>query len=199
MDNMIKLLSSDSFAEKLLLNGDPLPSTETQWFDEKEKTKDGITKNEALANAIAATEEPLAKVTEAEAAYNTALAKKSEALNTYNKAEETLNIEWSKARANSGVLFSSATYSEKAYEEVLPKLAGYEDLSKLTGARSAFISAQSDVLSQNSITLEYESAWLRAKEAAFEGENSPVEKALIIWRESDLYAAQLNFFKNSIS
>lgn len=199
MDNMIKLLSSDSFAEKLLLNGDPLPSTETQWFDEKEKTKDGISKNEALANAIAATAEPLAKVTEAETAYNTALAKKSEALNTYNKAEETLNIEWSKARANSGVLFSSATYSEKAYEEVLPKLADYEDLSKLTEARSAFISAQSAVLSQNSITLEYESAWLRAKEAAFEGENSPVEKALNIWRESDLYAAQLNFFKNSIS
>ena len=200
MDNMIKLLSSDSFAEKLLLNGDPLPSTKTQWFDEKEKTKDGITKNEALANAIAATAEPLAKVAEAEAAYNAALEAKSDVLATYNQKKQDLNEAWSLARSQGDIHSTSTTFSEKAYDDVLENLEEGKTLPDyLLTAYYEFTGAQHALETQNTVALEAESIWLIAKEAAFEGENSPVEKALNIWRESDLYAAQLNFFKNSIS
>ena len=54
MDNMIKLLSSDSFAEKLLLNGETLPSLDTVWFDEDEVDENGVSKNDLLQQAFTA-------------------------------------------------------------------------------------------------------------------------------------------------
>ena len=193
MDNMIKLLGSDSFAEKLLLNGNALPDTSTQWFDEEAETKDGVLKNVALQQAIDAAQPFIDEVDNAERNYNDALEHKAAAVKAYTVAENNLNALW-KTLYRTGEIISNSTYfTEKAYGELASRP------TELEQAYLAFGAAQDEVSKKTTDTLNAEEAWKTMKNKAFQGDDSPVEKALNIWRTSSLYKSQLNFYKKSIS
>jgi hypothetical protein len=52
MDNMVKLLSSDFFTEKLLLNDEDLPSLDIKWFNDEEVDENGVLKNDILSQTV---------------------------------------------------------------------------------------------------------------------------------------------------
>ena len=192
MDNMVKLLRSDSFAEKLLLNGNYLPSLNTQWFEEEEMTKEGISKNQALTEAILYAQPYLEDVAKAEDNYNRALTAKADAVKTYTLAETALSNLWKQLYRDGEIQTNSTYFSEKAYLDLTYRP------QQLVDAYDLFCSTQDEVTSKNTAALNAEEAWKTEKNEAFKGEDSPVETALNIWRESDLYDTQLSFFKNSV-
>lgn len=191
MDNMIKLLSSDSFAERLLLNGEDLPDTTEKWFLDTEVDKNGVSKNEALQQAIDEAKPYLDKVALAEENYNTALSIKAEAVKEYSVAQSALSSEWKKLFQEG--LVDRASFNENDYFdlEVRPE--------PLKNAYDAYVDAQNDVTLKTTNAINAEEAWKTAKRAASVGDDSPVEKALNIWRQSSTYASQLAFYEDSIS
>ena len=187
MDNMVKLLSSDSFAEKLLLNGEALPSTETQWFGDNEVDENNKQKNILLSEAIATAKPYLDAVAEAENNYNLTLSSKATAVKEYSAAETALNAEWR-------LLFQQGLVKKASFNE-----EEYFDLSNppasLLTAYGAFVDAQNTVTRKTMDANDAEEAWKTAQKAA----SQPVETALNIWRQSSKYVSSLGFYKSAVS
>ena len=190
MDNMIKLLGSDSFAEKLLLNGEALPDAEnTQWFGEEDLNADNALKNQALKAAVDAAQAPLQAVADAEKAYNDSLTGKAAAVKAFNEAETALNTEWRTTLFQKG-LVQKATFNEKEYFDLETTRP-----DSLVTAYAEFVATQNVVSQQTQNSLNAEESWAIAKNSA----KPYIEEALNIWRTSSLYAEQLSFYKESIS
>ena len=192
MDNMIKLLSSDSFAEKLLLNGETLPALDTTWFDEDEVDKNGVSKNDLLQQAFANAQAPLQAVKDAEAAYNLSLKTKADAVSTYSKVETELNNLWKSLYRNGTIVSNSSYFTENAYLTLTSRP------QELETAYSKYLTAYDDVAEKTKDTLNREEALKVVKTEAF-AYDGPIETALNIWRESSLYVDMLTFYKNSVS
>ena len=191
MDNMVKLLSSDSFAEQLLLNGESLPDMKTQWFAAEDAYENGTLKNDALKAAIEKAQGPLENMKNAETTYNAALVKKAEAVKFRNEAERALNEEWIKLyRANS---LPTASFSRDVYfDEKNPVKGKYDSLD---AAYDNFLQKENYVTEMTAKAIEAEDALSISKKET----KVPVEEALDIWRESALYAALLKYYKNAVS
>ena len=124
--------------------------------------------------------------------YNKALTTKAEAVKAYSKTESDLNSKWQALFLANAV--SSASFDR---EEYFTKIENkYPEIDE---AYRRFNDAQASVADKTKIALDAEEAWKTAKKEATDGANSPVETALNIWRESDLYAEQLGFFKDSVT
>ena len=189
MDNMVKLLGSDSFAEKLILNGEELPaknilasSTETIIVDGEEKSL-----NDVLNAAIDAAIPFIETVAQHEANYNNALSAKAKAVSEYNKADTTLDNEW-RLLFQQG-LVKKASFNEEEYFSLL------STPEPLVAAYNKFVSAQNEVTRKNLDVANAEEAWRTAKKEA----QDPVDTALNYWRTSAKYASELNFYKNAVS
>ena len=197
MDNMVKLLSSDSFAEKLLLNGSYLPelqaNEETKWFADDEYDENGILLNDALAQAIAEAQPYISDVEDAQEAYNKALSDKVAVVKTYNKAETDLNSLWRTLFQKGEIITNSVTFTELKYKELANPPAVLQD------AYAAYAEAQNNVTQKTTDVLNAETVWVTMKNLAFQGEDSPVETALNIWRQSSVYEELLSFYKESIT
>lgn len=193
MDNMIKLLSSDSFAEKLLLNGETLPSLDTVWFDEDEVDENGVSKNDLLQQAFTAAQAPLQAVKDAEAAYNLSLKSKAEAVSAYSKVENELNDLWKSLRINGKISSNSSYFTENAYIA----LTGTRP-PELEAAYDKYLIVSGDLDEKTTDVLNREEALKVVKTEAF-AYDGPVETALNVWRESSLYVDMLTFYKNSVS
>ena len=195
MDNIVKLLSSDSFAEKLLLNGSYTPDVEnTQWFAEEEVDENDVSKNLLLKQAVEAAQAPIQEAKEAEDAYNAALLAKAEVVKIYSNTERDLLDTWRSVypelvSSNGSV---STTFTEKAYAELITKPA------KLEAAYEVYSEAYNTVVQKTKDVTNAEETWKTMKNAAF-GLDGPVEKALNLWRESSVYASRLGFYKESVS
>lgn len=198
MDNMIKLLSSDSFAEQLLLNGASLPVKQDEthvWFSESYTEEvDGEERflGDLLNEAIDAAQVPLQALSEAKANLDNALAARDTAMEDYSDAEEQLNIIWREQLYNKG-LVSKPTFNEAEYFDKLDKNSEVTHL--VTEQYNEYIRCQSAVTKRTMEVNNFESIWKSKRKAA----NESVEIALEYWRQSPVYVAQLNFFKNSIS
>ena len=193
MDNMVKLLSSDIFAEQLLLNGNVLPEKD-YWIGENETILiDGEEKNlnTLLNDAIDAAQDPLKEVADAHTDYETALANKAAAVKAYSAAERELNKVWSIEIFQKG-LANKASFNEEEYFDLLGKGSIPEDLKT---AYSAFTSAKNVVTDQTTNANNTEEVWKNAQKHA----NTYVETALEYWRASAKYASVLSFYKSAIS
>lgn len=189
MDNMVKLLGSDSFAEKLVLNGEALPekdkwvaSTETIVINGVEQSL-----NDTLNQAIDAATPFVEKVAECEANYNDALSAKAAAVTEYNKAETALDNEW-RLLFQQG-LVKKATFNEEEYFSLssVPEA--------LADAYGKFVAAENDVTRKTTDVINTEEAWKTAKKEA----QGPVDTALNYWRLSAKYSSELSFYKNAVS
>ena len=198
MDNMIKLLSSDSFAEQLLLNGASLPAkhdADHAWFSDVHTVKvDGEERflGDLLNEAIDAAQEPLAALAEAKKNLDEALAAKDAAMDDYNDAEEQLNIIWREQLYNKG-LVSKSTFNEAEYFDKVDKNS--TAAQAVTVQYDEYIRCQSAVTKRMMEVNNFEDTWKSRRKVA----NEAVEFALEYWRQSPVYVSQLNFFKNSIS
>lgn len=188
MDNMIKLLSSDSFAEKLLLNGSPLPNAEG-WFGEKELDAEGSTKtkNEAFKELIDNAQIEVDKVSEANVLYENALKAKAEVVKAYSAANDDLNAEWKKLFQQG--LVKKSSFNEEEYFKLTSRPASLET------AYSAFVDAQNTVSEKTSLAKDAEEVWKLAQKDA----NAAIDPVLEYWRTSSKYTSKLVFFKNAIS
>ena len=189
MDNIVKLLSSDSFAEKLLLNGDELPQKNV-WVSSTEMIIVGDTKqslNTVLNSAIDAAAPFVEKVAQSRSSYDSALSAKATAVNEYDKAETSLENEWTKL-FQKGVV-KKASFNEEEYF----KLDG--TYPTLITAYEKFITAQNEVMEKTLLVSNAEEAWRTAKKEA----QGPIDTALDYWRSSKKYATELSFYKEAVS
>ena len=187
MDNMVKLLSSDSFAEQLLLNGEKLPDMSEPWFGAEERAENGYFKNNILKRAVEAAQPYLDSVAEAEEAYNQALKEKVAAGKAKTQAETELNKQWRELYNQN--LVESLSFDKDEYNDLVEKPQALKD------AYSAFLLARTSVDDKTAAAQTAEDAWTLAQADA----SAPVEEALTIWRESYRYVSSLQFYKDAVS
>ena len=192
MDNMIRLLSSESFAEQLILNGNVLPA-KRDYFSSDEKN--------AEFDKLYETAKPLlADVANKEKDYNDALEAKAQAVSDSNEKLRVLNAEWTPLYLSGLVKSSSFRLDEYlSYEK-----DGHTIPDALEQAYLAYNVAQTNVAREQTNVSNAEQAWKLAKAKAYkpqtEGESlGAVEKVLELWRTSSYYASQLSRYKSCVS
>ena len=189
MDNIVKLLSSDSFAEQLILNGNALPEKDVWVSAEETVFVDGEAQSlNALLNAAIDAALPfVARVEECENNYNNALSAKATAVTEYNKAETALDGEW-RLLFQQG-LVKKATFNEEEYFSlsIVPET--------LAAAYGRFVAAENDVTRKTLDVSNTEEAWRTAKKEAA----APIDTALDYWRLSAKYTSELTFYKGAVS
>ncbi|MBQ3018976.1 MAG: hypothetical protein IJD77_00100 [Clostridia bacterium] len=205
MDNMIRLLSSESFAEQLILNGKILPGKTYTVTDSTgvEKEFPWFSNNETNARFCAlyeAAEPLLAEVARAEKDYNSALEIKAKAVRNANEKLRTLNQEW--VPLYNGGQVKSSTFKLEEYLTYKDKHGSVP--TNLEAAYDAYTIAQNDVSIEQTNVENAELAWKVAKKAAYEPQSEneklgAVEKVLEFWRTSSAYASQLSRYKSCVS
>lgn len=173
MDNMVKLLASESFTEKLLLNDEPLPIAEDWVKTEDEKKLD-------LATKVAQAKEKL----------NFANGKRALAEKEASEAAvclETLCEEWDKA--DLGSKYNNYSYSDLYYGRILttdPDL-----LAKYPNLEAAYVSyntARNEAVAAENVAV-------KAEEEA----EALVDTALVAWRKTAEYKKQLKAYGGAVS
>lgn len=192
MDNMIRLLSSESFAEQLILNGSILPEKANYFSDEE--------KNEEFRALYLAAEPLLEAVADAEEKYNVALEEKAKAVSNATEKLRALNQEWTPLY-NSGQVKSS-TFKLEEYLTYKEKYGSVP--ADLEAAYDAYTIAQDYVTDAQTSAENAELLWKTAKKAAYEPQSEnetlgAVEKVLELWRTSSAYASQLSRYKSCVS
>ena len=189
MDNIVKLLGSDSFAEKLILNGGELPEKDILIASNETIVIGGEKKslNEVLNQAIDAATPYVLAIEECEENYNNALSAKAKAITSYNKADTELDNEW-RLLFQQGFVKKATFNEEEFFSLVTPPEA-------LATAYNKFVAAQNEVTKKTLDADNAEEAWKTAKKEAQE----PVEAALEYWRMSSNYSSSLKFYKEAVS
>lgn len=192
MDNMIRLLSSESFAEQLILNGNILPEKGNYFSDEE--------KNAEFRALYEAAEPLLKEVADAEADYNAALELKAKAVRNASEKLRTLNQEW--APLYNGGQVKSSSFNREEYLTYKEKHGSVP--AALEAAYDAYAVAQNEVATEQTNVDNTEQAWKMAKKAAYEPQSDneklgAVEKVLELWRTSSAYASQLSRYKSCVS
>ena len=169
MDNMVKLLTSESFSEQLMLSQ-----------NEHDLPDKGI--NKELDEAIEKAVDPVKKLEENKAAY-----KEKESVEIESLAK--LRWEWNEAVGNSPD-FKEYSYSESNYAKLeKAELAGDFTIPKgLSDAYTAYQISKTD-------TLTAKNNFKVAKDLA----SGPVEDALLLWRETSEYQTELSRVRKAIS
>ena len=191
MDNMIRLLSSESFAEQLVLNGNPLPE-KGKYFESEEK-------NAEFKRLYEEAEPLLAAVSVAQKDYNDALTAKAIAVSNSSDKLRELNTQWTPLYLSGQVKSSSFRLDEYLMYE---KEHSVPDA--LEQAYLAYNVAQNDVAIEQAKVGDTEQAWKLAKKLAYEPQNEgetlgAVEKVLELWRTSNYYASQLSLYRSCVS
>lgn len=173
MDNMVKLLASESFTEMLLLNGEPLPIAEDWVKTEDEKKLD-------LATKVAQAKEKL----------NFANGKRALAEKEASEAAvclETLCEEWDKA--DLGSKYNNYSYSDLYYERILNTdpdlLTKHPDLE---AAYHSYNTARNEAVAAENVAV-------KAEEEA----EALVDTALVAWRKTAEYKKQLKAYGGAVS
>ena len=176
MDNMIKLLSSEIFSEKLILNGADLPAKDT-WggSDEENATLNGLI--DAATPAVEA-------YNEAQTALQTANKAKTDAELAFNKAYAELKEEWQS-------IFGT-TFSQEKYEAIDKENTEYADLVELYDTCDALDSVVKSA-EKTANTCKQDVA---TKKIAYENTVNPVLSA---WRKTESYKASLQQYREAVS
>ncbi len=178
MDNMTKLLNSESFAEKMLLNGNDLPAKD-EWTTAEEQEE---LKLNAKIDAAAADLAVLKTKKDATSEANLA---KSEASLDYSEKNLALNQAW---REKTG----ETAFDNKRYVEEFQGKSGNEALDQAYNDREA----ASDVLTNCNAALKLKQEEQLAAQAVAD---ETTETALSAWRTTEAYQEALALYSEAIS
>ena len=194
MDNMVKLLSSESFTEKLILNGKTLPEKDV-WVNKDSKDEVALQLDEKID--LAAAEIENAKLTTA--AVDVAKIAYNDAVLNYNEGLKKLNDEWKKLPLAWDL---SATFNEREYLHIV---------STKQETEYAAVKAEYEKVYQplDTTQVSLEAAVESTKEAlqlasaeekkAFDAAEAQVEIALNAWRETAKYQDQLSKYSSAVT
>lgn len=182
MDNMVKLLSSESFAEKLMLNGATLPDTKDNWVNKDNKAEVSLD----LEAKVAEAEQYIAEAEAAKAALKTASDEVDVAL-------EALQTAWEKAVCDLAV-YKDVSYSDAAYEKLLPTIKAAN-----TGANAQYVLALESAYETYSNEVEDEKATKENEKAAKDKAEAYTEIALEAWRTTKKYATELAKYSSAVT
>lgn len=188
MDNMIKLLGSESFTERMILTGEALPEKD-KWVNEENEQEKALNLNEKIDTASA----KLAVVSEKQATLSTLLNNKNEQLVELSATNERLNEAWKNLYYDNKV--SSSTFNEVEYLKVIRLIENdpsYDTLHSVYAVREAK-QAAIDELSPSILLAQTEK-----NDAQAEAETT-VEIALEAWRQTAKYKATLSQYKNAFT
>lgn len=189
MDNMIKLLSSEIFAEKLILNGNPLPEKDV-WVNTESES-------EVALNLNAKIDAAQVKVDEYNAEYEALLVlmnEKNALVPSYNAAYDALKAEWTKLYLEGKTI--SSTFSEVEYFR-----NNYDEKSEYTTLKSLFdtwdnINTQGEAKANEIKSKQETLAELRSKKG---GRDELLNVALSAWRQTEAYRTALYKYRKSVS
>ncbi len=184
MDNMVKLLSSESFAEELILNGSKLPEKGV-WVNEENENEVKLALDTKIDNAIAvmATEaEKQAEVATQKTAYDASVS-------AYDAVMKVLNEKWKVIHSSAGlqsVVFNELEYLSKVKDN------GYTEVEE---AYQAMKDAVSDVEAKKTAL---DNATKIAGESA-ENSEEAITAALEAWRQTAKYKTRLRKYTSAVT
>ena len=187
MDNMVKLLSSESFTEQLILNGNIVPAPSTEEKPWKINVKNAQTEEEYIEQNILFNNKLNDSIAEANRLLADANVARENSINAKKDMDKALTVVQDAWRAEvpliSGVSSSYWTYSDLAFNYLQPMLT-----PELTTLCKEYQS-----LKQTAENLQ-----ALADEAVKTAETQ-TESTLELWRQTNQYKSQLNKFSGQIS
>ena len=186
MDNMIKLLSSEIFAEKLILNGEHLPEKD-KWVDTSSETEVALDLN----TKIDAAQVEVDKYDTAYAELQVLIQDKNDDNLAYNTAYEAMKEAW-QTLYNQNIVdspsFNQREYNNKsnanpdAFVDFSNKLVAYQDADKaLTISTEAVKEAQASLVTKR------------------DNRDKVLNIALSAWRKTEAYRGALYQYREAVS
>ncbi len=186
MDNMVKLLESESFAEQMLLNGNVLPND--TWATAEEEEEYGIKEKIKVAT------DDLNALNEAKKETASKLADKNEQTILLSEANVTLNDEWKKLYYASVAEIEDSTFNEAVY---LKNFHNNTD-PKFSALRNAYNHRDSVLETLDGINAALKLVENKQAEAMDKAEIT-TEAVLIEWRKTAKYKNELSRFSSALS
>lgn len=213
MDNMIKLLESESFTEQLLLDGKALPTLTIEGVAENEEavvTPFGsvLAKGQSwswispekpeyaqLAVALDAANDARNKANASENVdpYNAALVEKNEQTKAYNNLSNELDKEWLSLSLTMSDVITDSSFNEENYKEIVANttLVNSGKVDRLIALYNKKAETKSRIdLAQVTIN-NYENGILKAA-------NDAEKAALDLWRATPGYKSALNSYASTV-
>ena len=186
MDNIVKLLNSEIFAERLILNGETLPEKDV-WVNVNNEDEVALQLNDKIDAAHAAQTVADDKQAAADAAHAPVVTLAADFTDKTNK----LNIEWKAYRAEHNTALSSS-FNEDEYQL---KVQGKEEAAALDEAYAAWVEAKTSLTTEQAKANE---AQKLADEAQAEAD-AKVGVALDAWRQTAKYKNTHSSYKDAVS
>lgn len=180
MDNIVKLLNSDIFAEQLILDGETLPKKDV-WVDPESQTEVALKLNDKIDAANAAN--AIANDKQAEADVHHSIVNNLSA--EYSQKMAELNLQWSKANLTT----QSKVFNESEYLNIQGQ---YPDLD---AAYNTWIATRTTLTAAQKTANEAQTLANQAKTET----NALTQIALDAWRETQKYKTMHALYKNSVS
>ena len=213
MDNMIKLLESESFTEQLLLDGKALPTLTIEGVAENEEavvTPFGsvLAKGQSwswispekpeyaqLAVALDAANDARNKANASENVdpYNAALVEKNEQTKAYNNLSNELDKEWLSLSLTMSDVITDSSFNEENYKEIVANttLVNSGKVDRLIALYNKKAETKSRIdLAQVTIN-NYENGILKTA-------NDAEKAALDLWRATPGYKSALNSYASTV-
>ena len=184
MDNMIKLLSSEVFAEKLILNGKPLPEKDV-WVDTESETEVALDLNAKIDAAQVEVDSYKAKYDE----LLVKIAEKNAKIIEYNDAYDALKAEWQELY-NMGVTDSLA-FNEREYNKNIEN-PDYASIIPLFTAWDT-INDEGKAIAEEIEIMQSELSDMRKIR------DEKLNVALSAWRKTAAYKGALYQYRESVS
>ena len=193
MDNMIKLLSSESFAEKLLLDENGLPTVGTL---SEEKRSAALSAKEKADKAVAAVTRATEALEEATEAVTDAQKATNKAKTEYSDAQTAKNNALSAFQAvNQGTSIDQTIYNER-YQAL--QAAEAKEASAKAAYDKAYAESEQATENKDAAKDALEEAE-KAALAALDKSSEANEAALNEWRATEQHAKMLTVIQKSIA
>ncbi len=176
MDNMVRLLSSESFTEKLILKGEELPE-KGKWVNPANQEEVQLGLDGLIDNAVAA------DLDGKQTTLNDAIRRRNETSDALSKIEDTIDSIWLTMYANQDV--NTKTFDEYTYENLMNKPQNLVDA--VTAKKNTELALEVEI---KKVT--------EANAAKIEAE-ATIEKALEAWRQTSAYKSKLASYKSAVS
>lgn len=186
MDNIVKLLNSEVFAERLILNGETLPEKDV-WVNVNNEDEVALQLNDKIDAAHAAQTDANDKQAAADAMHALVTTPAAE----YTEKTNNLNIEWKAYRTEYNTALSTS-FNE---DEYLYKVQGNKNATALEAAYAAWSDAKAAL---TSVQAEANEAQKLANEAQINAD-AMIEIALDAWRQTAKYKSTHSSYKSAVS
>lgn len=186
MDNMVKLLGSEIFAERLLLDGEDLPEKNT-WVNTSNEFEVSLGLDGLIDAAISAQ----TVADEKQAAADLEHAKVVTPAANYAKANSAMNFAWAEYKKAHPELPLSVTFNENEYEN----LKGQTDTDELDKAYTEWKQAKDALASVQAVANAAQKIADEAQTAADDAKQSALEA----WRQTKKYKNLHGRYKAAVS